>query len=396
MPTANIAPGVDWVGALDWTVRDFHSFSTFEGATYNAYLVQDQKNILIDTVKESFADTLLQHISSLLSLERLDYVLCQHAEPDHGGALARVMAACPQATILCNRKTEEILRSYHPTANNWRFQNVTSGESLSLGKRSLTFVEVPMVHWPDSMVSYMPEEGLLFSNDAFGQHYASSGRFDDQSELNHLLYEAKVYYANIVMPFSAPVAKALNGLSGLKLNQICPSHGVIWRKHVAEILTAYQDWHVTRAQAKIVIAYDTMWESTARLAQAILDGATADGVNVKFHHVRKTSFNDIVTDCMDAAAYAFGSPAMNVLPMPTMVGLLSYLKGLKPLNKKGLAFGSYGWSRGGAEGCDAALRDMRVEIIREPISVKWRPKASDLETAAAAGRQLAAIALSQA
>ncbi len=380
--------GIDWVGYLDWTVRDFHSYDTQRGTTYNAYLVRDEKTALIDTVKAPYADRLLRNVSALAEPAAVDYVICNHAEPDHAGALPSVMKALPNATLVCNKKCRTTLSQYADTSP-WKIRLVGDGERLSLGRRTLRFIETPMVHWPESMFTYVPEEKLLFSMDAFGQHLATSQRFDDQVPLCTVMKEAKAYYANIVMPYGKAVGSVLEKAAGLQIEMIAPSHGVIWRSRVAEILGAYGNWSACRSKPKVLVIYDSMWESTTAMAQEIMAGASLPGVETELIHVRRSSLTRIATAVIDTAAVAFGSSTLNREMMPAVAAVLSYLKGLRPVGKAGLAFGSYGWSPGGPKAVDAALRAMKWEILREPLRAQYRPTPETLDECAAAGKMLA-------
>jgi flavorubredoxin len=379
---------IDWVGAVDWTIRDFHSYETDRGATYNAYLVRDEKTTLVDTVKAPFADELLRNVAAITDLSRVDYVVCNHAEPDHSGALPQVLRAMPQATLICDKKCAAALAAHYDTSA-WKIRIVATDETLSLGSRTLRFIETPMVHWPESMATYVPEEKLLFSMDAFGQHLATSERFDDQSDLPTVMDEAKTYYANIVMPYGRAVLQTLDRLAGLEIGMIAPSHGLIWRRHVAEIIAAYRQWANHQAKPKVLVIYDTMWESTAAMAQAILEGATQPGVSAKLIHVRRTGLTRIAAEVLDAAAVAFGSATLNRGMMPMAAATLSYLEGLRPLNKAAVAFGSYGWGRGGPEAIDEALRRLEWEIVRAPLRAQWRPTPEVLAECRQIGQMLA-------
>ena len=262
---------IDWVGAVDWNIRDFHSYNVDEGTSYNAYLIRDEKIVLVDTVKPAFADELLKNVAALVELSRVDYVVCNHAELDHAGSLPQVMQAMPQATLLCDKKCAVALGEHFDTTG-WKIQIVATGESLSIGKRTLQFLETPMVHWPESMFTYIPEDKLLFSMDAFGQHYATSERFDDEADLPSIMREAKTYYANIVMPYGKPVVACLEQAAKMDIRMIAPSHGLIWRSHIGTIVEAYQNWANYRVRPRVVVIYDTMWESTGAMAQAIFGG----------------------------------------------------------------------------------------------------------------------------
>jgi flavorubredoxin len=380
--------GIDWVGFVDWTVRDFHGYHTERGTTYNAYLVRDEKTALIDTVKAPYADRLLHNISGLVEPAAVDYVICNHAEPDHAGALPKVMAALPNAALVCNRKCQTVLSQYYDTSG-WTVRLVADGERLSLGRRTLHFVETPMVHWPESMFTYVPEEKLLFSMDAFGQHLATSQRFDDQVPLCTIMSEAKAYYANIVMPYGRAVVPCLEKAAALEIETIAPSHGVIWRSRIAEILRAYRNWSVYRPKPKVLVIYDSMWESTAAMAGEILQGASLPGVQTELIHVRRSNLTRIAAEMIDTAAVAFGSSTLNRGMMPAAAAVLSYLGGLRPAGKAGFAFGSYGWSPGGPKAVDDALRAMKWEILREPLRAQYRPTPEILDQCAAAGKMLA-------
>ena len=386
--SSRVLDDIDWVGYADWTVRDFHGYNTPRGATYNAYLVRDEKTALIDAVKGPFAGELLQNISALTELSAVDYVVCNHAEPDHAGALPRVMEALSGATLVCNKKCVAALSKHFDTSS-WKIQVVETGDSLRLGKRTLQFINTPMLHWPESMFTYVPEEKLLFSMDAFGQHYATSRRFDDQASPQVALDEAKAYYANIVMPYGKQAAAALKQAQELDVEMIAPSHGVIWRSHVAEIREAYRSWSAQRPEPKVVVIYDTMWDSTGRMARAIHEGAGAADVDALLIHIRSWDLTRIATEVLDAAAIAFGSSTLNREMMPMASAVLTYLKGLRPIGKAGFAFGSHGWGRGGPEAVHECLTSMKWEIVRDPLKAQFRPTPEILDECRAAGKALA-------
>ena len=387
MNTTQVANNVDWVGYVDWSVRDFHGYETTRGSTYNAYLIRDEKNVLIDTVKGPYADELLRNISRIIELGKLDFVVCNHAEPDHSGALPVVMAACPQAELICDAKCKATLDRYFDTTG-WKVRIVKSGDSLSIGACSLQFVETPMAHWPESMATYMPENKLLFSMDAFGQHYATSGRFDDTVPLAEAMEEAKIYYANILMCYERPVNNALDAVKSINPEIIAPSHGIIWRKHVQEILRSYADWSVCKARPKVVILYDTMWQSTAKMARTIYDTVVEQGVECKLLYLRAAHITEVVTECLDAAAIAVGSPTLNQTLMPQAAAALTYLMGLKPSGKCGFAFGSYGWGKGGPEAVQEYLEKMKFRMLREPLKCQYAPDEQALTLCREAGMLL--------
>jgi flavorubredoxin len=386
-PMNSICDNVAWVGYVDWNVRDFHGYETNRGSTYNAYLVRDEKTALIDTVKSPYADRLLRNIAEIIEPSCVDFVVCNHAEPDHAGALPQVMDALRNATLLCNKRCAAALGQYHDTSN-WKIRLVADGESISLGKRTLHFIDTPMVHWPESMFTYIPEERLLFSMDAFGQHFASSGRFDDQSPLATVMDEAKTYYANIVMPYGKQVAGTLDRTAKLNITTIAPSHGVVWRAHIAEIIQAYRRWSAGELKAKVLVVYDSMWESTAAMAEAIADGATLPGVETRLINIRRDTLTQLAAESLDAAAVALGSPTLNREMMPQMAAALCYLQGLRPPAKAAFAFGSYGWGVGGPEAVNKWLESMHWEVVRPPLRCQYRPTAEILQECRAGGKML--------
>jgi len=380
--------GIHWVGYVDWNIRDFHGYRTGRGSTYNAYLVRDEQTALIDTVKSPYVSRLLDNVAQLAKPEQIRYLICNHAEPDHAGGLSEVVRALPRTEVVCNARCREVLSKYHDTSG-WKFRIVAEGQSLRLGRRSLHFVETPMAHWPESMATFVPEEKLLFSMDAFGQHLASSGRFDDEEPLEVILAEAKTYYANILTPYGTAVGKALEKVRSVKPEMIAPGHGVIWRSHVGKIISAYEEWITCRARAKVLVIYDTMWKSTEQMAQAILDGAAAHGVDARLIHIRSADETVIATEVLDAAAVAFGSPTLNRTMMPQVGAILTYLKGLRPLGKAGFVFGSCGWMKGATRDMQALLEEMNFEILREPLACTYAPDEAVLAECRQAGELLA-------
>lgn len=387
-----IISGVDWVGCIDWTVRDFHGYKTQAGSTYNAYLIRDEKIALIDAVKYSYSNRLLANVASLAPLSKVDYVICQHAETDHASALPAVMSACPQAELVCTARCKEAL-GLHFDISSWAFRIVKDGEELSLGKKTLQFFETPMVHWPESTVTFLKEDGILFSMDAFGQHYATSARFDDELPLEELLYQTKMYYANIVMPFGVQVAKSLARLTALPIKQICPSHGVCWRSYVPELLQAYSGYTTCAApKKKVIVMFATMWDSTRKMAEAIAEGVAEEGVDYMLIDVDATHDTQTVTEIFDCTAFAVGSPTLNMGMMPAIARTLTYLKGLKPLGKSALVFGSYGWApKAGTCEVEAILTATNVKLVQPAITCKFKPTEEVLVACREAGKRLASL-----
>jgi flavorubredoxin len=298
------------------------------------------------------------------------------------------MAACEKAELVCDERCREVLARHYDTSG-WKFKVVADGEELLLGRRTLKFIETPMVHWPESMATYVPQEKLLFSMDGFGQHLAASNRFDDENPLDVIMAEAKSYYANILMLYGSPIGRTLEKAAGLDIEMIAPSHGVIWRKNLGAIISAYQRWIVQRPAAKVLVVYDSMWQSTAMMAQAIMEGASGEGVEAKLMHIRSTGNTRIVTEVLDAAAIAFGSPTLNGTMMPQVAATLTYLKGLKPAGKAGFVFGSYGWAKGAGKDMGEYLAAMKFDVLREPLLSQNVPGEEVLDECRAAGKMLA-------
>jgi len=335
-----IKPDVYWVGGIDWNLRNFHGYATQRGSTYNAYLILDEKVTLIDTVKHYLVDEMLERISKIIDPAKIDIIISNHVEMDHSGGLPRMMEICPKASIYCSPKGEEGLKAHYH--DNWNIKIVKTGDSVSLGKRTLQFVTTPMVHWPDNMVSYCPEEKILFSNDGFGQHLASEERFNDELPNEVVFEEAKKYYANIVLPYGSMVQKELVAAAGLDIQLIAPSHGVIWRSHIKDIVESYGKWSTNEVEEKAIIIYDTMWESTGKIAHSILKAFKAKGIESELMDLKEAHISDVMTKLMDAKYICVGSPTLNNNVMPTVAAFLTYLKGLAPKGRTGLAFGSYG------------------------------------------------------
>ena len=384
-----------WVGYTDWDIRDFHGYRTSRGSSYNAYLVKDEKIAVIDSVKAPYAKYLLGNIAMIAALDKVDYVVCNHAEPDHSGSLPVLMEACVNAELVCNAKCQKTLSMYYDTSK-WKFKIVDESSQISLGSHTLTFMNTPMAHWPESMFTYIPEEKLLFSMDAFGQHYARSEHFDDEVPMDEVMQEAKTYYANIIMLYGSQVGKVLERAAGLDIEMIAPSHGIIWRKNLGTIIEAYKRWIVCKAEPKVLIFFDSMWKSTEKLANAIYEGAKQDGVCVKKHDLKSTSITELADEVIDCAVMAVGSPTLNKGMMPKVAQALTYLKGLAPKGKAAVAFGSYGWAKkgGGAHAIMEYLTAMNCELLsEEPLQCQFVPTEEVLEEATELGEKLAEKAL---
>ncbi len=376
MKAIKLCDDIFWVGGIDWDLRNFHGYLTQRGSSYNAYLIIDEKVTLIDTVKYYLADELLERISTVIDPSGIDYVVSNHVEMDHSGSLPHIMKAAPNATIVTSPNGEKGLKAHF--LGDYNYKVVKTGDTLSIGKRSLQFLLTPMVHWPDNMVSYMPEEKILFSNDAFGQHIASSEIFDDEFPLDIILEEARKYYANIVLPYSAQVQKALEAASQLDIETIAPSHGLIWRKHISEILGEYQKWSSNATEKKAVIVYDTMWHSTEKMAFAMRDAFEEKGYNTMLFNLQNNHISDIMTHFILAEYICVGSPTLNKNMMPSVASFLTYLKGLSPKSRKAFAFGSYGWGSMSVKQIEGYLEDSGFEV-KGSFDSKYIPSRERLE-----------------
>lgn len=383
---------VFYVGIIDWDLRNFHGYSTHRGSTYNAYLVLDKKIALIDNVKEPFTAKFIQNIEEVIGdLGKIDFLIGNHLEGDHSGSLPELVKQCPNAQIITSEKGKAgFLRMYK---ENWAIKGVKEGDTVSLGKRTLTFVPVPLIHWPDSMMTYMTPDNILFSNDAFGQHYATSKRMDFENPLPEIMAEAAKYYANIVMHVSTLINKALQKVTEtlkLKIDMICPSHGVVWKQHIGDILTAYTKWSSRETREKIVIIYDTMWHSTEKMAHAMAEGIQEEGVEVKLFNLTLSDKSDVMTEVLDARGLLIGTPTLNNGVFPSVAEFLCYLKGLKPPAQVAAPFGSFGWnSKRTMEDVTAYLKDAMIPEILEPISYQFIPDPSELEKCKEFGKQFA-------
>jgi len=393
----NISNHVTWVGKVDWQLRQFHGneFSTHRGSSYNSYLVRgSEKTVLIDTVWQPFDKEFVARLQERINLQDIDAIVMNHNEVDHSGALPELMRLIPNVPIYCTKKGEAIIRGhYHP--QDWQFVNVKTGDQLSLGDVTLTFIEATMLHWPDTMFTYMDGDGgILFSNDGFGQHFATESLYDDTLDQSELFYEAEKYYANILNPYSMMAAKKLREILGmnLPLALICPSHGVIWRNHIVEIIEHYQKWADNYQTNQITILYDTMWNSTRVMAEQIAAGIKeADSeVLIKIVNVAKSDKNDILTEVFLSKVVLVGSPTVNNGYTYAMAGVLEMIRGLKFKNKKAAAFGSYGWGGEAVKMLNAAMAEAGFEIVNDGFRCQWVPDQAAIELARQFGKDFVA------
>ncbi|MFH1481776.1 MAG: FprA family A-type flavoprotein [Pseudomonadota bacterium] len=389
MKPVEIARGVFWVGAIDWNIRDFHGYSTKEGTTYNAYLIMDEKIALIDAVKKEFADELIHRIERVVDPKKIDYVISNHTEMDHSGGLARVMHKIGEdKPLFCSKVGHENLPRHF--RQKWNYQSVEDGGELSLGKRTLTFMETRMLHWPDSMFTYLKEEKILFSSDAFGQHYAGLERFDDEMG-EAIMPHARKYFANILLLYSPLILQLVEKVTqmGLALDMICPDHGIIWRKDPLKIINAYVKWSHQKPIKKALVVYDTMWHSTQMMAEAIVEALGEEGVKAIPMNLRSCHRSDIMTEVLDAGAVVVGSPTLNNGLYPTVSDFLTYMKGLRPQNKIGAAFGSFGWSGEAVKLIHNELEEMKFHMPEAGLKIQYIPDDEGINACRALGKKIA-------
>ncbi|WP_374049893.1 MULTISPECIES: anaerobic nitric oxide reductase flavorubredoxin [unclassified Sedimentibacter] len=372
-----ISETVKWVGKIDWELEKFHGeeYSTHKGSSYNSYLVQDEKNVLIDTVWEPFSKEFVSNLKEEIDLKKIDYIVMNHSEVDHAGALGELMKEIPDTPIYCTKNGAKIIKGLHH--KDWNFVEVKTGDSLSIGKNKLIFVEAKMLHWPDSMMTYMSGENILFSNDAFGQHYASELMYNDKVDQYELYNEAIKYFANILTPFSKFVVKKIEEVVSMNIpiEMICPSHGIIWKTDPLQIVNKYMEWAKEYHENQITIIYDTMWGGTRKMAEAIAEGIKLKdkNVTVKLYNCAKKDKNDIVTEVFKSKLILVGSSTINNGILSASSGFLEMIKGLKFAEKKAAAFGCYGWSGESVKIITDLLKEAKFEVISEGIKELWNP-----------------------
>lgn len=380
-----VSERVFWVGGIDWSLRDFHGYLTSRGTTYNAYLVVADKITLVDTVKRPFLDEMLARIRSIVDPTKIDYVVSHHAELDHSGCLPDVLRIAPQARVVTSKAGWAALGAHFDLTS--PVELVGTGSEVDLGGAKLTFHETRMIHWPESMFSFLHGDQVLFSQDAFGMHLASHQRFTDQVATEVVDWESSKYFANILMPFSDLLGRHLAHAREARV--LASDHGPIWRNDINRILTNYQTWAARKARRKVVIAYDTMWQSTAAMARAIAEGAADLGVEAVPMKLGDAHRSDVATQLLDAAGLLIGTPNLNGQMFPTVADLLCYLKGLKPKGLIGGTFGSYGWSPAVGEQVVSNLKELKVELVGDPLLMKFVPRGDSLLECRKYGEQVA-------
>jgi flavorubredoxin len=388
MEKVELKKGIYWVGAIDWNIRDFHGYSTPFGTTYNAYLILDEKNVLVDTVKAPFYLEMLGRISEIIDPAKIDIVISNHVEMDHSGSLLQIVERIGSPLVVTSERGKKGLEKHYQQS--WKFRTVKSGETLSIGHRTLAFVEAPMLHWPDSMFTYIKEDQLLLPNDAFGQHFASCHRFEDEVGDDVMRHAAK-YYANILWPLAPLILKKVDEVvkMGIPIDMIAPSHGLIWRKDPNRIIQAYVGWSLGKTAKKVLVIYDTMWGSTEKMAKAILKGLIDEGADARLLHLRSNHRSDIIEEMLEARGILLGSPTLNNGMFPTMGDFLTYMRGLRPKGKSFGLFGSHGWGGGAIKEMRKHLEMEKFEIWEKELPVQFVPNSEELTSAIQFGREFA-------
>lgn len=389
-----IKNNVHWVGKIDWELKSFHGedYSTHKGSTYNSYLIEEEKTVLIDTVWMPFAKEFVANLEKEIDLNKIDYIVINHGEVDHSGALPELMEKIPDTPIYCTANAVKSLKGqYH---KDWNFNVVKTGDTLSVGNgKDLVFVEMPMLHWPDSMAAYLTSDNILFSNDAFGQHYAIDRLFNDYADECTLQEEAIKYYANILTPFSGILKKKLEEIISLNLpiEIIATSHGVIWRDNPLQIVELYSKWCDNYQENQITILYDTMWEGTKKLGEAIFEGINLEDkdVRVKMFHIAKTDKNDLITEVFKSKTVVMGSPTIGNSILTPVAALIHLMKELKFKNKKSAAFGCYGWSGESVKVLNEKMKEAGFEIIGDGLRNQWNPTEDAIKDAIEFGKAIA-------
>jgi anaerobic nitric oxide reductase flavorubredoxin len=394
MGAVEIKPGIHWVGAIDWAIRDFHGYVTPNGTTYNNYLILDRHVTLVDTVKHEFCHYTIDNIRGLTDPARIENIVINHIENDHATSLGEIMDLAPQALIHITERGKKGLDRFFDTSR-WKFRIVKTGDTLGTGTKTITFLETPMIHWPDSMMSYVKEDRLLISQDGFGQHLASSGRFDDeycdQCSTVELEDAVRDYYANILMPFGQLIKAKIAEIRklGLEIDMIAPDHGIIWRRDPEKILRMYQDMASGKADLRVVIIYDTMWHSTEYMTIPLMEGIKAAGVDVEVFKLRSTPMSVATKRFWESRAMLVGTPTLNNIMFPTVAEFLTYLRGLRPKDRMVGAFGSFGWGGGAVKEAYAVFKQMGLEAVEPGVEVLYRPGPDDEKKCFEFGKQFA-------
>ncbi len=394
MNATQIRPDIYWVGAIDWAVRDFHGYMTPNGTTYNNYLILDEKITLLDTVKHDFSEIMLDNVTQLIHPSKIEYVIVNHIENDHATSLDRIMAFAPNATIFITEKGKKGLARFFDISS-WNIKTVKTGDTLNIGKRNLLFIETPMLHWPDSMMTYIKEDKILISQDGFGQHLATSARFDDEfiecSSVSDLEDAVIDYYANILMPFGSIIKNKVAEIQklGLDIKMIAPDHGIIWRQDPGKVLNMYMDMATGKSNLSVAVIYDTMWHSTEMMTFPLMRGIREEGVDCKVIKLRATPMSIAIKEFWKARGTLIGTPTLNNKMFPSVAEFLQHVAGLRPKDRITGAFGSYGWGGGAVKEAYEWLKAMKLQTVEPGVEALYRPAKEDDQKCYEFGREFA-------
>jgi flavorubredoxin len=395
MKSVEIKPDIFWVGAIDWGIRDFHGYITPNGTTYNNYLIKDDQVTLIDTVKHDFCSVTLENIKRIVDLSKITNLVINHIEPDHSSSIDMIMKLIPNATIYISERGKKGIERYFDTSK-WTLKVVKNGDTLNIGKYTLLFLETPMLHWPDSMVTYVKEAKLLISQDAFGQHIATASRFDDefvecnsQFELDDAIAD---YYANILMPFGQLIKTKIADIvkAGLEIDMIAPDHGIIWRKDPGKIIQKYLDLANNKADLRVAVIYDTMWHSTEHMIIPVMQGIKDEGVDCRVIKLRASPMSVAIKEFWKARGTLIGAPTINNVMFPSVAEFLYHLGGLRPKGRMIGAFGSFGWGGGAVKEAYESFKKMGLEIVEPGVQVQYKPTLDDEQKCYKFGKEFAA------
>ncbi|MEK6536799.1 MAG: FprA family A-type flavoprotein [Actinomycetota bacterium] len=394
MTGVEIKPDIYWVGAIDWPVRDFHGYVIPKGTTYNNYLIVDDQITLVDTVKYDFTEVSIKNVTSVVDPAKIHNLVINHAENDHVSGLGDFMELCPDAHIYITERGRQVIERFFDLST-WDVNVVKTGDKLKLGKYTLQFIETPMLHWPDSMMTYVEEASLLISQDAFGQHLATSVRFDDDfiTCASHSALEEAVidYYANILMPFGALIKSKIKAIQemGIPIDMIAPDHGLIWRGEPGRVMQMYLDMANGKADLAVAIIYDTMWKSTQVMTEPLVQGIIDEGVDCKVIKLRETPMSAAITDFWKSRGCLVGSPTLNNEVFPSVAQFMTHLRGLRPKDRIVGAFGSYGWGGGAVKWLYGQFGEMKLQAVEGGVEVKYKPSPEEMQQCYEYGRAFA-------
>lgn len=378
-----IKENIWWTGKIDWSLRKFHGdhLSTNRGSSFNSYIIKDEKTVLIDSVWKPHTSDFLKSTSEVTDINDIDYVICNHGEPDHSGALPHLISMIPDVPVYCTKNGMKTLKGHYH--KDWNFVIVKSGDKLNIGSKELIFIEAAMLHWPDTMMTYLTGDNILFSNDVFGQHLASEFMLSSKTDKYELNFEAKKYFANIISPFSSKAKNKLDELESMNLpiDMICPAHGVIWDDDIDRIIADYKNWSEDYKEDKITLIYETMYDSTRKMAEEIIKGIKAESpdTEVKLFNASNADRSDLITEVFASKGVLLGSSTINNGILPHLASILEEIKGLAPKNKKAACFGSYGWSPSAIKIMNEGLSSAGFELLGNGIKAQWNPDNASLK-----------------